>query len=370
MNQQTGAAVALLNLHSMTGDNRYLNSSRDKIYLLNKKQSDEGWFLEYGGPDIGYLSLAIDYLSKYYLRSNDELARKIIDRSLRYIKYFIQPNLIAGGEYTSRNTEYLIPHGFEICSKHNEDARLMASIVRKSLLNRDSFPNLFDDRYLTYVGYAWLQAYLDANPELDETAENNIDDHFRHPFRKYFKESGILIINDEDKHFIVNVMKGGAFRLFDKTADRAYSDSGILVSADNKWLTSGWLSVTKNHIAQDVIQVSGNLWKIPDKTLTPVKNILLRLFQMTFGRSSFISLWIKERLRDLLITKTKPSGIRYNRKMIFKDHSDDLLIVKDSVTSEKKTVSSVAAFVKDTGNIFLNLSGVVKSTGELSKIGE
>jgi hypothetical protein len=143
-------------------------------------------------------------------------------------------------------------------------------------------------------------------------------------------------------------MKGGAFRLFDKTADRAYSDSGILVSADNKWLTSGWLSVTKNHIAQDVIQVSGNLWKIPDKTLTPVKNILLRLFQMTFGRSSFISLWIKERLRDLLITKTKPSGIRYNRKMIFKDHSDDLLIVKDSVTSEKKTVSSVAAFVKDT----------------------
>jgi len=171
MNQQTGSAIALLNLYLLTNDSKYLNSSLDKISLLNQRQSKEGWFIEYGGPDIGYLSLAIDYLSKYYLKTGNEDVKNIVSRALSFLRHFIQPNLIAGGEYTSRNTEYLIPHGFEIFSKINEDALFTASVIRKSLIHIESFPNLFDDRYLTYVGYTWLQAYIDANPELDETVK-------------------------------------------------------------------------------------------------------------------------------------------------------------------------------------------------------
>ncbi len=348
MNQQTGAAIALLNLYLLTEKNIYRDSSRDKISLLKQRQSDEGWFLEYGGPDIGYLSLAIDYLCKYYSKTGDEPVKEIIERSLGFIKYFIQPNLIAGGEYTSRNTEYLIPHGFEILSKTSEDARFVASVVRKSLLRTESFPNLFDDRYLTYVGYTWLQAFLNANPELDETVDNKINEHFETPFRKHFRESGLLIINDEHKHLVVNMKKGGSFRLFDKKYGRAYSDSGILVNSENRWFTSGWLADFQGDVGDDSLTVSGNIWKVPDKTLTPFSNVLLRLFQMTFGRSSFISLWIKERLRDLLITKTKPSSMRYNRSMHFNGDSGELLRIRDSVQAERSSISSLSIFAKDT----------------------
>ncbi|GBD96590.1 MAG TPA: hypothetical protein ENG83_11200 [Nitrospirae bacterium] len=348
MNQQTGAAIALLNLYLLTDKTGYLDSSKDKISLLNQRQSDEGWFVEYGGPDIGYLSLAIDYLCKYYSKTEDNTVKEIVVRSLSFIKYFIQPNLIAGGEYTSRNTEYLIPHGFEIFSKINEDALFLASVVRKSLLKPDSFPNFFDDRYLTYVGYTWLQAYLDANPELNETADNNINGHFNKSFKKHFDESGLLIINDEHKHMIMNMKKGASFRLFDKKAGRAYSDSGILVNSGGKWYTSGWLAEIQKEMDEDSITVSGNMWKVPDKTLSPLSNILLRLFQMTFGRSSFISLWMKERLRDILITKTKPSDMRYNRTVFFIEDSNELLKVMDSVSAEKNSISSVAVFAKDT----------------------
>jgi hypothetical protein len=348
MNQQTGAAIALFNLYLLTGKTAYRDSSRDKISLLKQRQSNEGWFLEYGGPDIGYLSLAIDYLCKYYSKTEDEAVREIIDRSLSFIKYFIQPNLIAGGEYTSRNTEYLIPHGFEILSKSSEDALFAASVVRKSLLNTESFPNLFDDRYLTYVGYTWLQAFWDANPALNETVDNTINKHFEVPFRKHFDESGLLIINDKHKHLVVNMKKGSAFRLFDKEAGRAYSDSGILVNSENKWFTSGWLAGFHGEAGNDSLTVSGNMWKVPDKTLTPFSNILLRLFQMTFGRSSFISLWVKERLRDLLITKTKPSSMRYTRSMYFNGDSEALLKIRDSVTADKSSISSFSLFTKDT----------------------
>lgn len=348
MNQQTGAAIALLNIHLLTNEAKYLDSSRDKISLLNQRQSQEGWFLEYGGPDIGYLSLAIDYLGKYYNKTKDNMVKEILDRSLGFVKYFIQPNLVAGGEYTSRNTEYLMPDGFEILSGINENALFIASVVRKSLVKADSFPNIFDDRYLTYVGYTWLQAYKNANSELDETVDNNINNHFNKSFKKHFAESDLYIINDEHKHLIISLRKGGSFRLFDKKSQRAYSDSGILARSDGKWYTSGWLAGSQGDIDVDSVTVSGNMWKVPDKTMSTVDNILFRLFQITFGRFSFISLWVKERLRDVLITKTKPSNIRYNRKMFFKEGSDDLLEVRDSVLAGNNSISSIAVCAKDT----------------------
>lgn len=349
MNQQTGAAIALLNLHLLTKDNKYLDAAREKISLLNQRQSKEGWFIEYGGPDIGYLSLAIDYLCKYYLKTGDEQVRGIINRALSFIRNFIQPNLVAGGEYTSRNTEYLIPHGFEIFSKISEDALFVAAAVRKTLITSNSFPCLFDDRYLTYVGYTWLQAYMDSNPDLDSKVEDKINNHFKKSFTKYYDESGLLIINDEDKHFIVNVKKGGAFRLFDKKTERLYSDSGVLIRSKGKWYTSGWLSAKgQNNISDDKITIQGNMWKVPDKTLSTVRYILLRLFQMTFGRSSFISLWMKERLRDILITKTDPSDIGYKREIILKRDSKELLKIVDAVLSKKDDISTILVFAKDT----------------------
>jgi hypothetical protein len=349
MNQQTGAAVALLNLYLLTDDNKYMEASKDKISLLEQRQSKEGWFIEYGGPDIGYLSLAIDYLCKYYQKTKDELVKDILSRSLSFMKDFIQPNLVAGGEYTSRNTEYLIPHGFEIFSKINEDAMFVASAVRKTLLTSNSFPHLFDDRYLTYAGYTWLQAYIDANPDLDNRIDETITNHFNESFTIYYDESGLFIINDDHKHFIVNVKKGGAFRINDKKTGRTYSDSGILASSRGKWYTSGWLSTKgQGHISGNTITVQGNMWKVPDKTLTTLRYVLLRLFQITFGRSSFIALWMKERLRDILVTKTKPSDIKYKRVITVGEGSNGLLRITDSILSSKDGISAIYVFAKDT----------------------
>jgi hypothetical protein len=348
MNQQTGAAIALLNIYLLTNDAMFLDSSKDKILLLKQRQSKEGWFIEYGGPDIGYLSLAIDYLCKYYLKTGDEQVRKIVSRSLSFIKYFIQPDLVAGGEYASRNTEYLIPDGFEIFSKDNKDALLVASVVRKSLFEMRSFPKIFDDRYLTYVGYTWLQAYLDANYELDETVDSNIDEHFNKTVSNYLPESKILVVNDDQKHFIVNIKKGGAFRLYDKKNSSVYSDSGLLVNSGNKWYTSGWLADVRENITGSTISLAGNMLEISDKTLTPLRNILLRLFQMTLGRSTFISLWLKERLRDILITKAKPSKIMFERVLAFEPKLNDLLKIKDAVIAKTDPIDSLSVLTKET----------------------
>ena len=348
MNQQTGAAIALLNLHLLTKDPKYRKAAGEKIALLRQRQSGEGWFIEYGGPDIGYLSLAIDYLCKYYGKTGDEEVREIVERSLGFLRNFIQPDLGAGGEYTSRNTEYLIPHGFELFSGMNADAAFAASINRKRLLTPDAFPSLFDDRYFTYNAYTWLQAYRDADPELDDAVQENIGRWFSRPFRKHFRESGLLVINDKRRHFIVNLKKGGSFRLFDKESGETYPDSGILAQSGGRWYTSGWLAEADGDISGDTVTVSGKMRRVPDNSPTTFRYVLLRLFQLTFGRSCLISLWVKERLRDLLITKTKPSDIRYNRELVFDNKSTELLKVRDFLSSDKNPLSSVSVFGRDT----------------------
>jgi hypothetical protein len=61
-----------------------------------------------------------------------------------------------------------------------------------------------------------------------------------------------------------------------------------------------------------------------------------------------ISLWVKERLRDILITKTRASKIRYNRKLLLDENSDGSLTVRDAVQADKNMISSIAVFAKDT----------------------
>ncbi len=348
MNQQTGAVVALYNLYLLTSNNLFLNASKEKIAVLKQKQSSEGWFKEYGGPDIGYLSLSIDYLVKYYLKSNNEEAKEIINCSIEFIKYFIQPNLKAGGEYTSRNTEYLMPYGFEVFSRYTDDARFIACVNRETVSDINSFPNVFDDRYLTYTGYTWLQSYMDANIELDDKTKIIIDAHFKQPFTRYFNVSGLFVINDSNMHLIINLKKGGSFRLFDKMGGKLHADTGILVKSYGKWYTSDWLTDYQYNEINETIEVSGNLVKIPDKVLSPIKNILLRLFQLTFGYSVFISKYLKEMLRNFLITKPKYSKIRYKRTIHICNSTNKLIEVNNYVYTENDCISAVSIGTRDT----------------------
>ena len=71
-NQEAGAAIALYNVYLLTDEIKYRASSEDKISFIRDHQTEEGWFYEYGGADIGYLSVLIDYLRKYYQKSEDE----------------------------------------------------------------------------------------------------------------------------------------------------------------------------------------------------------------------------------------------------------------------------------------------------------
>lgn len=327
-NQVAGAISALFNLYLLTNEERYRDGAVEKLKQLKEKQDSEGWFPEYGGPDIGYLSLAIDYLCKYYEKSKDMTAKEMIDKALDFLVYFVHPNGTFGGEYGSRNTKYIIPSGIEYASSWNRSARVIASSLRESIRDMKTVgPFNLDDRYLSYIGYTYLQAHMNMNcGDLESPL-------FREDFVKFFPNSGILIVSKGNFYLISNLKKGGAFRLFNKEIGSSISDSGIIVEIVDKVYTSGWLN-DKSNISFDgqKAMVETNMLKLSYKVMSSKELIFSRLFQLIFGRFTTLSLKVKDILRRLLITYKTESNIKVTRVISI---SSNEVIIEDEVISDR-----------------------------------
>jgi hypothetical protein len=341
LNQESGATMALLNLYLLTGDSLYKKESEKKVAFLKSKQNIESWWKEYDGPDIGYLSLTIDYLAKYYQKEKNDDVLKMLEGALEFISYFVHPNFTFGGEYGSRNTEYMIPSGFEYLASTNENAHAISQAVRTAILNKTTIsPFSLDDRYLTYITYTWLQGYINAKPILKSSNEkSNKDLQYKHhlEFTKNFKEAKLLIRSTKDFYLIVNYGKGGSFKLFRKNNSSnclPVYDSGIIVNLDAENLTSGIKEEgNQAEFTENTITISGNLVKMKSNTLTPGKNLLVRGFQFTAGRSEKVSMFFKEKMRDRLITKNLTSNIKFSRKITVQQ---DEIIVEDSIQDSEQ----------------------------------
>ncbi len=311
-NQESGALAAIYNVYLLTENPVYKQIAKAKTLEIAEKQSEEGWFYEYGGADIGYLSLTIDYLAKYYQKSRDENALKAATKAIDFISYFIHPNLTFGGEYASRNTEYLIPDGFEILSEKNKKAAAISKAIRESLKKKTAIaPNSLDDRYLTYITYTWLQAFQDSK---------NISASLRiEPF-KHFREAGIVIINNKNCYLILNYKKGGAFKLFFKNSNKVVYDAGLQIKSGKNRYISSFLSKNFASVNKNNIKIYGNFYQIHTNPMTPIKNILLRSFQLIFGSSDLLGFLIKKFLRRKLITAAKASDLKFSRELTLNEN--------------------------------------------------
>lgn len=342
LNQEAGSVIALYNVFALTLDEKYKKSAENKIDFIINNQNKEGWFCEYGGADIGYLSLAIDYLAKYYKKTKDNIVFQMLSKAVDFITYFILPDHTYGGEYGSRNTEYLVPHGFEILAKENDKAKTIVDHIRRGIAKRTSVnPFSFDDKYLLFYSYVYLQAYLDAS-------SNDKSDSFNIPYNtiffKNFTESGIWIFSSKQFYVLANYKKGGALKLFFKQNGKSIDDSGILVKTKNgKKLTSFWLS-NDNYIqiSDSELIISGYLWYVFDNVLNPLKNIVWRIIQVTLGKSQFFSLSLKEFLRKKTITKIKKSNLKFTRRITIKNEK---ITIEDKI-DKPRGISTISVASK------------------------
>lgn len=150
MNQNLAAAAALWNAHQLTGNARFKAAFEKTWQRTLAHQDREGWFVEYGGADLGYSLLALDLLAALDRRGCGEAAQAAA-RLSRFVASFAIGGSDFAGRLGSRGTEHSFPYGAEAFAPLIADAAPIAAHLRGALeRGAISDPQTVDDRYLAY----------------------------------------------------------------------------------------------------------------------------------------------------------------------------------------------------------------------------
>lgn len=319
VNQEIAAICAIYSVYLLTKDNKFLNIAQERIDNLKILQSQEGYFPEHGGMDVGYLTVSLDYLAALYDMTLREDLRQMCEKAIGYLSYFIHPDGTLGGIYGSRNTEYFAPAGFEILSRQSKMAqtmidKLLANIVREHYLNLS-----IDDRYLLhYLGPSFLKAASVYQPR-----GQSVQLPYQKSFSTFFKESRIYINSASNHYFIASLRKGGSFKLFCK-GRLLLNDLGYKIIRGKKTYCSEFEDNTESfEVNPGSVKVSKAFSKRGYYLLSPLRSAALHLYAWIF-KNYFWNFF-----RSRFIQLHKRSGYSLARSFIFKE---DKLVVEDSIS--------------------------------------
>jgi len=328
-NHHAIAMLAIYTAYRSLDEKQLLKGFNDKLDYFLTLQSPEGWSLEYDGADLGYLSATISFLGKLHKIYKDDKLYDIIKKAIHFTSYFVYPNNFYAGTIGSRQTLHFYPHGYEIFSKEIPLAGSIADKMLEGLKEGNLVPpEIMPDRYFVYRVPEFLQAYIDYNPRSSEKQKLPYE---KESFNKYFNDARIFIAKNPKYYILVNLDKGGVIKVFRMdTQSLVYNDCGIIGTlTDGKIVSSQWIDKTyKTKVENGKIEISGNLHRVPDQLPTPFKMMIFRSILLTFGRSTKLAYWLKGKIRQMIITKSKIVPIKFNRII---EYSDTNIAVQDRI---------------------------------------
>ena len=336
LNHTAGAVATLYNIYLLTNDDAFKKGAKKNLLVLEKLQNNEGWLPEYGSADPGYLGVSIDYLAKYWEKSKDSLAEKVITKALDFLIWFYQDNTgTTGGEYGSRNIKYILPHGLKILSNNFPNAAWLGSKLTDSLKeNKAINPGTVDDRYFLFFHYP--NYALASLTIITQQKQENIR---QKSFFKYFDSSGLVSIKRDDFHIVLNLKKGGISSICIK--DGALNDSGyfakvkgidiVLTSQTSSEVTS----LAKTTTLPATFTIKTNFARLNNNE-NILKNLLIpfRIFNYTFGSIPFIMSIFNKVIKKRLVPQSKPSSLLSIERTITIE--ENKLTFDDIIKSEKQ----------------------------------
>lgn len=293
----------LARLGERFGRDRFAGAERERLARLLSWQSEEGWFSEYGGADLGYLSLTIGLLADLDRRRPELGLRPPIASAIRFLTNFVHPDGTVGGEYSSRNTLNFFPHGFEIAGAWMPEALAVNDLALRPLAE-GRMPCFSDDRIIGHHLWSWLIAYREYRPERPAPL-------LPAPGQIWFEKAGLLIDRREDVALFTALRRGGVFKLY--KGDRLLcSDTGpTLRTKTGRVAVSHLEGPGKTEISADHIETAGRMAWARGTRLTPPKNIILRGVMITLGR--FFPDLVRRLLQRILVTGRKEAPYRFSR---------------------------------------------------------
>ena len=320
-NHLATAVAALSRWDNLVGDLNALKKAEHLLDRILNNQSEEGWFMEYEGADPGYQTLCLHYLVDVHLQRRDLNLLEPIRRSIQFLQYFAHPDGSFGGHYGSRCTKFYYPSGILAMAQEIPEALVLDKYMQKSIsekrvvaLSSMDEPNLIP----MFNSYAWSATLVKAKKAtVNEKNPGNLPCEEKEPFRKNFKEAGILVERGYDHYSIINYKKGGVVYHFNQK-NLNYIDTGVVIRSPLGTLGSNHF-YDKNKtltIEDNRVLIKNRISAMPKKLSSPLKFLVLRFLCFTVFRSSRIREFTKRLLVKYLITKPKPWPIWNEREIL------------------------------------------------------
>lgn len=324
-NQEMASITALFCAYQILKEDWILNGCKQKLDNILLNQTEDGYFPEYGGADLGYLSVALDMLCEYYYLSEDESVIQPIKGIINFIKYFVHPDGTVGGEYGSRNTTYFLPNGIEVALQLGiEDAAAIKEVLYKDTCKYNYFMDSADDRYFShYLLHSFLRA-LEKEQKYGKLKEIK-ELPFQGKDIRYFVKSGLLSYNNEIYSAYVGLQKGGVIKIFNKE-NELFINCGYRVDygkgsvAATNWQDSSY----EVSFESDKATINGNMNKVKLKIPSTILHMGLRVVSFICG-SKIIGF-----LKRQIILVDKHVNVKFRREIVF---SDDCIEITDTINS-------------------------------------
>jgi hypothetical protein len=213
VNHEIAAATALAAVWKLTGEERWRRAAAHKLDISLANRSEEGWFLELGGADLGYSSLALDYLMIYSRLMADDRAAPAAAKLLKFLAPHLHPDLTVVGEAGICRNPYVGQIGFLLL----RDEPLAQSIVGRLSSLRNSAkrmrPYLDDDLRLCRWAILPVLAALFAGAAEPGQAPSEIRGGYP-PGWTIHRAAGLAAYHSHDLHVYAPIAGGAVTRIY------------------------------------------------------------------------------------------------------------------------------------------------------------
>ena len=277
-------------------------------------------FQEYGGLDLGYATVTLNYLAHLH----DDGTFPTLDalsRLAALVAEFVTAAGHLGGEFASRGTTYFLPFGLIVASFEDPD-----TAGRLAPLDLNGVYDKLDDRYLMHyclpsLAMAALRLARDGTPQLGRP---EVPAAWR---GKRYESAGLYACRKGDASVFVALNKGGSIQA--EADGWRFVDCGYRVLRDGTVFATCVIDESPNGLVTEgtgsvEIRVESGFHTYPPLVAGPLKTVVLRLMR-------FLGPALNAYFKSRLITRPRTlRGLRLERHIII-DFAGGTMTIEDAV---------------------------------------
>ena len=321
-NHLASYAFELLNYGRARGD--AAASTRGTQYLdrlLTLFDRDEGWFLEYQGPDAGYQTRTLRYLAKCAALLGDSALWEAAERAGRFLEQVLMPDGSVHPMLGTRSTALVYPSGFMRLAARSPRFAPVAALVHEGWSRaRVPLPSALDfDNAIRLAEDAREAAAIGTPPSRSQESAPVVP-------RVDLPRAGLTVWRTPSRAVCVASRLGGVVVVYDRAPDGTWhlrqEDSGYLVArADgSRWLSrfpgAGTL-VTSTDVR---VVIRSRFARSLHEELTPARLVLLRVLNATVLRIQWVADLFRQLVVRRLMSRVDWLGLEIEREVTMDAH--------------------------------------------------